>query len=252
MVGTQWETRRPLLPELALLAATVAYGATFVLVQDALERRHTGRLHPVAVRGRRARAGAVRAALGVGVGRASTSDAALVRRGRVSSSASSAFVGYWFQNVGLERTTTSNSAFITGLFVVFTPLVETVVVRRRPPSNVLVAVAVATVGLFLLTGADLSLGTGDALTLGCAFLFGIWIFLGGRFSQRFDAVDAHRRADRGRCAASPSRWWRSSGLGHVDTQVIVAVLVTGVLCSAVAFTPPAVGPALSSSRAEPR
>ncbi len=34
------------------------------------------------------------------------------------------FAGYWFQNAGLERTTTSNSAFITGLFVVFTPLLE--------------------------------------------------------------------------------------------------------------------------------
>ena len=40
--------------------------------------------------------------------------------------------GYWFQNAGLQHTTTSNSAFITGLFVVFTPIIETVVTRRAP------------------------------------------------------------------------------------------------------------------------
>src|SRR5205807_9737764 len=47
-----------------------------------------------------------------------------------------AFVAYVCQNVGLQHTTTSTSAFITGLFAVFTPLVAAVVYRRLPNSSV--------------------------------------------------------------------------------------------------------------------
>ena len=89
-----------------------------------------------------------------------------------------AFAGYWFQNAGLERTTTSNSAFITGLFVVFTPIIEWLVTRRVPDARVLLAVVVSAVGLFLLTGASIDVHAGDALTLGCAVMFALWIFLG--------------------------------------------------------------------------
>jgi len=232
-VGASWETRRPLLPELALITATTAYGATFVLVQDALESatavgfilmrftvgavvlapfalRRGWRRPDVTERGR----GFVVAVLAFGV---------------------VGFIGYWFQNAGLERTTTSNSAFITGLFVVFTPLVETVATRTGPPRNVLFAVVVSVVGLFLLTGAELSMNSGDALTLGCAFFFGIWIYLGGRFAQKYDqfALTAGQLAVMALLAAPVVA---VTGLGEIDTQVVVAVLVTGVACSAFAFT----------------
>lgn len=233
MTATTWETRRPLLPELALLAATCAYGATFVLVQDALER-----VTPVGFILMRFSVG-VLALLPLALRRgwrrpgieesfSSFSRAALIF-GVIS------FVGYWFQNAGLERTTTSNSAFITGLFVVFTPLVETVVTRRAPPRSVLLAVAVSAVGLFLLTGAELSLNSGDALTLGCAFSFGIWIYLAGQYSQRFDPV-ALTAAQLAVIALLAAPVCAVTGIGEIDTQVVVAVLVTGVLCSAVAFT----------------
>ena len=94
-----------------------------MLVQDALDdvtpvgfillRFAIGAIVLAAVRARAA------AGDGPGVDATGSRD---VRRAPRSRSASSAFVGYWFQNAGLERTTTSNSAFITGLFVVFTPL----------------------------------------------------------------------------------------------------------------------------------
>jgi drug/metabolite transporter (DMT)-like permease len=222
-------------PELALVVATTAYGATFVLVQDALERTTpvgfillrfvvgAAVLAPLAIaRGwRRAEAVTretprtfVRAAVVFGV---------------------VGFVGYWFQNAGLERTTTSNSAFITGLFVVFTPLIETVARRRPPPRNVLFAVAVSVVGLFFLTGAELSMNTGDALTVGCAFFFGIWVYLGGEYSQRFDPITL--TALQMACfvvLALPIT--AVQGLGEIDAVVVTAVLVTGVVCSAFAFT----------------
>jgi drug/metabolite transporter (DMT)-like permease len=229
-----WETRRPFVPELALLTATVAYGLTFVLVQDALDdvtavgfillRFVVGAvvLAPLAIaRGWRL-AAAPRE-------RRSAFAVAALAFGAVG------FAGYWFQNAGLERTTTSNSAFITGLFVVFTPLVETVVRREAPPRNVLAAVGVSVVGLFLLTGADLSLNAGDLLTLGCAFCFGIWIFLGGVYSQRFDAV-ALTAAQMTVLALLSVPAVAVQGLGHVTGQVVVATLVTGAVCSAGSFT----------------
>jgi drug/metabolite transporter (DMT)-like permease len=232
-----WETRRPLLPEAALVAATSAYGATFVLVQDALEKatsvgfilmRFTigaAVLAPFAIaRGWRSR-----------VPGASDGE---TRRSFLAAAAVFAvvgFVGYWFQNAGLERTTTSNSAFITGLFVVFTPLVETFARRRVPPGNVRLAVVVALVGLFLLTGAELSMNAGDALTVGCAFSFGIWVYLGGEYSNRFDPI-ALTAAQMAGFAVLAVPVVAVQGLGHVDGSVVVALLVTGVVCSAFAFT----------------
>jgi drug/metabolite transporter (DMT)-like permease len=228
-----WQTRRPLLPELALVAATIAYGGTFKIVQDALEHLTpagfillrfivgTIALTPFALRRGWRRRGSdasprdfVIAALGFGL---------------------VGFAGYWLQNAGLERTTTSNAAFITGLFVVFTPLVETVVTRRAPSRNVLVAVAVSAVGLFLLTGASLQLGAGDALELGCALMFGIWIFMGGTLSQRFDpvALTAAQMVVLSVCAVPVVL---VSGLGEITAGAIGAVVFTGVVCSAIAFT----------------
>jgi drug/metabolite transporter (DMT)-like permease len=228
-----WNTARPLLPELALIAATIAYGTTFVIVQNALDhvtpvgfillRFTIGTivLAPIALRRGFRRPGVesdVRAfmiaALAFGL---------------------TGFAGYWFQNAGLQRTTTSNSAFITGLFVVFTPMIEVLVTRRAPDRRVIVAIAVSAVGLFLLTGASFHIHAGDALTLGGAVGFAMWIFLGGIFSQRFDpvALTAMQMLVIAVCAVPVVL---IGGLGHVTTEVVLAAIVTGVACSALAFS----------------
>jgi len=228
-----WQTRRPLLPELALVTATIAYGATFKIVQNALDdvtpagfillRFVVGTiaLAPLAMRRgwRRDETDA----------RLSDFWIAAVAFGLVG------FGGYWFQNAGLERTTTSNSAFITGLFVVFTPLIETVVTRRAPTLNVLIAVGVSAVGLFLLTGAAFSVGAGDALTLVGSVMFAIWIFLGSTLSQRFDPV-ALTAAQMAVLVACSVPVVLATGLGAVTAAVVFAAVFTGVVCSAVAFT----------------
>ena len=152
-----------------------------------------------------------------------------------SRSASSGFAGYWLQNAGLERTTTSNSAFITGLFVVFTPLIEVAVTRRRPTFNVILAVAFAVFGLFLLEGSTLRLHSGDALTLGCAFLFGLWILMGAYFTQHFDPI-ALTAGQLVVFSVMAVPVVAIGGLGHITAQVLVAAAVTGVCCSALAFT----------------
>ena len=235
-VPLTWETARPLLPEHALISATFAYGATFKLVQDALRdvtpvgfillRFGMGSivLLPIAVRNGWRGPSTARASL-----RRNDFLLAVLAFGVVG------FAGYWFQNEGLKRTTTSNSAFITGLFVVFTPIIETVVTRRRLPTNVLIAVGLSVLGLYLLEGGTLKLGAGDAFTLGCAFLFGLWIFLAGRLSQRFDPI-AVTTVQLLIFAALAFPVVVFGGLGELTARVVLAVLVTGVLCSAVAFT----------------
>jgi drug/metabolite transporter (DMT)-like permease len=231
------ETRpRPFFPELSLIGATIAYGATFVLVQDALERTTPVAfillrfgigalvLVPLALR-----TGWQAHATAEGTERFSDFLRAVAVFGGVG------FVAYWFQNAGLEHTTTSNSAFITGLFVVFTPLIQAVVTRRLPDRNIALAVAIAIVGLFLLTGAQLTMGKGDALTLACAFFFGAWIFLGGRYAQRFDPI-ALTAGQMVVLALLAVPFVLVDGMGTVDGDVLMAGLITGVLCSAVAFT----------------
>jgi drug/metabolite transporter (DMT)-like permease len=228
-----WNTARPLLPELALIAATIAYGSTFVIVQNALDHVTpagfillrfaigTVVLAPIALRRGFRRPGVD------ADGRAFV--IAAIAFGMIG------FAGYWLQNAGLQRTTTSNSAFITGLFVVFTPIIEVLVTRQAPDRRVIVAIGVSAVGLFFLTGGSLDVHAGDLLTLGGAVGFAAWIFLASALSQRFDAValTAAQMLVLVLCAVPVVA---VGGLGHVTGEVVSAALVTGIACSALAFS----------------
>jgi drug/metabolite transporter (DMT)-like permease len=232
-VPANLQGRQRFLPELALIAATVAYGSTFVIVQHALEHVTpvgfillrftigTIALAPIALR-RGFRRPGVDATFGAFL-------VAAIAFGVTG------FAGYWFQNAGLQRTTTSDSAFITGLFVVFTPMIEMLVTRRAPDPRVLIAVVVSAIGLFMLTGASIEIGVGNALTLGCAVMFAAWIYLGGSYSHRFDpvALTAAQMAVLAVCAVPVVL---VGGLGHVTGEVVLAAIVTGVVCSALAFS----------------
>lgn len=85
-------------------------------------------------------------------------------------------IGYVFQTFGLERTTASNTGFITGLFVVLTPIFGALILGQRAGSVAWTAALVSAVGLFLLsgTGGKLHLaGDGLVLVTACAFAFHI-------------------------------------------------------------------------------
>jgi drug/metabolite transporter (DMT)-like permease len=225
---------RRFVPELALIAATCAYGATFKIVQNALDD-----VTPVGYMLLRFGIAAVVLlpfAIARGYRRANVPAAS----GRdfavgVAFFGVVGFLGYVFQNVGLEKTSTSNSAFITGLFVVFTPLVETVVTRKRPPANVLLAVVVSVIGLWFLEGGTFRLGAGDLWTLACAFMFGVWIFVGGRLTLRFDPVTL-TAVQVAIFAVLAVPVVAVGGMGTITGQVIFAAVLTGVVCSAGAFT----------------
>jgi drug/metabolite transporter (DMT)-like permease len=86
------------------------------------------------------------------------------------------FLGFAAQNLGLTITTASKSAFITGMMVVFVPILQVVIERRPPKIGNVVGVVLVSVGLWLLTSPRGSaFNTGDALTLICAIFFALYI-----------------------------------------------------------------------------
>ena len=226
---------RAFYPELALVVASFLYGATFTIVQDALDDLTATGFVLV----RFAIGGVVLVPLAVRRGwrgpaaRPTDSPRVLVACGIAVGF--TAFVAYVCQNVGLQHTTTSNSAFITGLFAVFTPLIVAVVYRRLPDRFVYVSVALAVFGLFLLTGAQPSLGFGDAITLVTAFFFGIWFVQTGAWANRFDVVTL-TCVELLAIAAFSVPLVLLDGLGSFTTQAVFAVVFTGLGCSAFAFS----------------
>ncbi len=230
---------RAYLPVAAIFVATLCFGSTFVIVQDALDR-----VTPMGFILLRFGIGALAIApVAVFVGWRAAPVAGPVSRERtgrafvlsVLGMSVFLFAGYGLQNAGLQRTSSSNSAFITGLFVVFTPLVETVWYRRVPSARVLISVALVAVGLFLLTGSHLSLGAGDAFTLGCAACFAVWTVQTGVHASRFNPI-ALTAAQLGLLAVYSIPWVLVQGIGKVDGGVWAAAVLTGLGCSALAFS----------------
>ncbi|MBE0475546.1 MAG: DMT family transporter [Coriobacteriia bacterium] len=145
--------------------------------------------------------------------------------------------GYVFQTVGLQYTKASVAAFITGLFVVLTPLMEYVFFRRPPGRASALGVALAVPGMWLLTGADVAAwGRGEWLLLLCAVAFAAHLVALAGPGRRHDPLAltlVQLAFTAGVCGAISLATERaplpSSG------QVWVALLVTGILASAVAF-----------------
>ncbi|WP_064684327.1 DMT family transporter [Rhizobium bangladeshense] len=90
------------------------------------------------------------------------------------------FSGAATQQIGLQTTTVTNSSFITGLYVVFVPLISVFFLRRAPHWIIWPGALMALAGIYLLSGGHLSaLTTGDLLTVVCAFFWAIQISLAG-------------------------------------------------------------------------
>lgn len=84
-------------------------------------------------------------------------------------------IGYLFQLYGLSRTSATASGFITGLFVVITPILAGFLLKEPIERTVWVAVLITTVGLGFLALNGWSIGPGEILTLACAFFFALHI-----------------------------------------------------------------------------
>lgn len=96
-------------------------------------------------------------------------------------------VVYIAQTYGLRYTSASVSGFITGMFVVFTPVITGLVLRRRIGAVTWWAVTIAMLGLSLMSVRSFSVGLGELLTLVCALFLALHIVGLGEWSSRHDA-----------------------------------------------------------------
>lgn len=146
-------------PELALIGVTVLWGGTFLIVHHAM--RETGPLFFVGLRFATAALLTLPLALPVLRG--------LTRRELVAGLVIGLgiFVGYSLQTWGLQTISSGTSAFITAAYVPLVPILQWVILRRRPRLASWAGVALAFVGLLLIAAPrdGLALGTGEALTL---------------------------------------------------------------------------------------
>ena len=91
--------------------------------------------------------------------------------------------GFIFQSVGLTKTTVSSTGFITGLYLVFTPLISWLLLKRHILRLQLLAVFVATLGLYLIAYNGIEYGFGELLVLISAVLFAMQIVAVGEWSN---------------------------------------------------------------------
>jgi drug/metabolite transporter (DMT)-like permease len=170
---------RPRIAALALLAVAAAWGSTFFLTKDLLTRMDVADylalrfaiasvalilVHPPAI------------------GRLSRLD-----RGRGIALGITYGIAQLLQTEGLRHTSASISGFVTGMYVVFTPLLAAVILRHRIGRWAWVAVVLATTGLGVLSLRGFSLGTGELLTLASAGLYALHIIGLGAWSTPANA-----------------------------------------------------------------
>ena len=149
------------------------------------------------------------------------------------------FSGYLTQTLGLRLTSAPKSAFITGLCSVLVPALAAVVYRIRPQVADVAGLLVATAGMGLMTlhGSLGSISRGDLLTLLCAFGFAAHIVTLGHYSGvvSFELLSVAQVAT----AAAWSwalAWWVEKPRAQWHASVVCAILVTGLLATALAFT----------------
>jgi drug/metabolite transporter (DMT)-like permease len=165
-------------PLLALVGVTAIWGVTFVQVQDALALYplfaflavrfaiSTAVLAPFAWRElRRLPRSGYAAGVGVGILLA---------------------VAYGLQTAGLELTTVASTGFITGLYVVFTPILALVLFGTPVPRALWLGVALAVLGLLFLNGVPGGSTLGNVLVLGNAVFQALQITAMERFAPRYD------------------------------------------------------------------
>ena len=149
------------------------------------------------------------------------------------------FAGYLFQTVGLQFTTASKSAFITGLAIPLVPLLTSLVYFTRPRVFEMAGVLCATSGMGLMTlqGDSLRIGRGDLLTFFCAVAFAAHIIAVGHYSGRisFESLSFMQVAAAAVLGLS-TFWWIEKPVIHLTPVVMIALVMTGLLATALAFT----------------
>lgn len=236
-------SRRQLLADAALLLVVIIWGTTFVLIQNAVRDYPTFPL--LALRFWTATAAFAPIMLFRRWRRQEAAPAAAARRwqARVLPPVLIGLAltaGYYFQTQGLLYTTPAKSGFITGLSVVLVPIGAAIFLRQRIEPAAIVGVALATAGLALLSlNPAQSVNVGDLLTLLCAVAFAAHILLMSKYAPAFSPWTLG--AGQILVAACASTLlallnWPAGGLPPLTGNVVLAVLISGLLGTAFAFT----------------
>lgn len=180
MTAGAGDRRTSLLATVALLAMTACWGSTFFLIKDLLERVPTADFLAV-------RFLVAGLAMLVVAPRTVARLSPETRRHALLLGAVYG-VAQILQTAGLAHTSASVSGFVTGLYVVATPLIAALVLRTRITAMTWAAVALATAGLGVLTLDGFSMGYGEAITLVAAILYAVHIVGLGAWSRPADAV----------------------------------------------------------------
>ena len=157
----------------------------------------------------------------------------LVLKGLVIGAALGA--GYVFQTLGLERTTPAITGFITGLYVVITPLLAFLFLKEKLTLAICFYILLAVAGLAVLSIEGWSVGTGEIFVLISAALFALHIILLGSWSKSFDAyaLTVIQLTSCALVAAIPALI--NGYKAPPDMQVWSVVLFTAVFATAFAF-----------------
>ncbi len=211
----------------ALLTVSAAWGMAFVVMKDAIERQSVNNF----LFTRFTLAVIVMVALKPQVLKKLDRDLII----RAGSAGIFLGLGYIFQTLGLARTGAAITGFVTGLYVVFTPLLAYFFLKERLTKLIWACVFMATIGLGLLSIRGFSVGIGEMLVLASAFFFAAHIIALGKWSSGRD-VYAMTIVQLAMCALL-------SGLASIpegysappDYGVWAVVVFTAVICTAVAF-----------------
>jgi drug/metabolite transporter (DMT)-like permease len=149
------------------------------------------------------------------------------------------FVAYVLQTAGLKFTSASKAGFITGLYVPLVPILGGLIDRKLPQISELAGVAMACVGMFLLTAQTniLDIGRGDLLVAGCAVAYTIQMVILGRFAPVSNlGVLTVSQIATGALIGAATFWWVEPVRIAWSPSVWVALAVTSLLATALAFT----------------
>ncbi len=164
-----------MLPYLAITAAAAVWGGSFVFMKDSLEKQNVFSFLSIRFAIAALLMIIYRPKVFIGL------SFKFVYRGVIAGSILA--LGYILQSIGLTKTTVSNTGFITGLYLVFTPLISAIAIRRPIKRWHLAAVVFATTGLFLISFNGLRLGYGETLVLISAAVYGAHIVVLGEWSD---------------------------------------------------------------------
>ena len=211
----------------ALLTVSAAWGFSFVVMKDAIQRQSVNNF----LFTRFTLAVIVMILIRPQVIKLFTKD--LLQRGGLAG----VFLGlgYIAQTLGLERTGAAITGFITGLYVVLTPLIASIVLKEKITKFTWYCIAVATFGLGLLSIRGFSVGIGEMFVLASAVLFAAHIIALSKWSSGRD-VYAMTVIQLSMCAILAGLASAIEGYSlPPDSGVWSVVVFTAVFATAIAF-----------------